>query len=143
MKENNFYREIIKNRKKAVLAHIQTGKEFLKLERETALLALDILDAFDAKSFTIDEGYKCFVEIEAALNLKTRKRLSEEMRELLNEAIVLDETGTKYGPDLVFMRSLIAKILQRDEARSERQLKHLTSVFTSAQKRPKAAVPAV
>jgi len=142
MKGSNFYTEIIKNRKKAALAHIRTGRNLPELEREMALLVLDILDALEAKSFTVTEGCKCFMEIEAVLDVKTRRRLSEEFRDLLNEAVVLDDMGTPYGPDLVRMRSLIAKILKRDEERSRHEPKHPTSIFASKQKRTKVPLAA-
>jgi hypothetical protein len=82
------------------------------------------------------------MEIEAALDVKTRRRLSEEFRDLLNEAAVLDDAGTPYGPDMARIRSLIAKILKRDEEKSRHEPKHLTSIFASKPKRTKAPLAA-
>lgn len=143
MKENNLQQLGIENRKKAVLELVESGKEPLRIERAAALLVLDILDALQTKAITLKEGCKCFVDLEATLDYKTRKRLSEEFRDLLNEAILLDEVGAPYGPDLTLMRSLVAKILQRDEAASRPQLRKFMSVLKSRQKNAKTSVAAV
>ena len=81
------------------------------IEKETALLVLDVLDFLQKKHISLKDGYNCFIKIEYALNQKIRERLSEDFRDMLNEAIILDEIGTKFGPDLKLLMKLATKVL--------------------------------
>lgn len=132
--QKNLYRTIIQNRQKALLVLAGEGKDISRIERELALLALDVLDAMQKKALTLREGGKYFVKVMYALKTDTEGRLSGEARDLLNETMIMDEVGTAYGPDLTVVRTLITKILQRDEAESLPQLKKFATALKSEHK---------
>ena len=134
---------LIRNRQEILLDLIKRDAEPLRIERELALLILDVIDALETKSLSLKEGGQSFIKIVAALRLDTEARLSEEFRDLLNEAILLNELGTPYGPDLAFMRSLATKILQRDEVVNRPQLKKFVSLLEARHKRVKMPVAVV
>ena len=81
------------------------GKSNLRrFEREVALLALDALAGIKAKTLSPKAAGRCFVDIEYALNQDIEKRLRPKFSEMMFEAILLDELGTKYGPDIRLLR---------------------------------------
>lgn len=134
MAYKNFYHTILDNRVQAVLRLIKQGNDVPALEREVALLAIDTMSALQAKHLSLKESCKCFVKIEYALRLDLEEKTSEEFQDLLAEAILLDEVGTKYGPDLARVQELAMTILNRDKALSEPKLRTLISASRMKQK---------
>ena len=123
--EKKLYQKIIHNRHKAILELIKKGKDIAKIERETALLVLDTINALQAKALSLKQGCKCFIKIDYSLNRDLENKFSEDFQDLLNEAILLDEVGTDYGPDLNGITKLAKKILNRPSQLSEAKIKGL------------------
>lgn len=134
MAYKNFYHPILDNRLQAVLLLIRRGNDVSALEREVALLVIDTINALQAKSLSLKEGCKCFVKIEYELRLDLEEKTSEEFQDLLAEAILLDEVGTAYGPDLARVQELAMNILNRDKALSGPKLKAFASASRMKQK---------
>ena len=118
MKKNNLHNQIIKNRLAFILELIKEGKDIERIERETALLALDVIDGLRKKETSLKDGCNCFRKITYAIDLKTSNRMSEEFKDLMNEVLILDEIGAKYGPDIELLIKLATKILNRTNKRS-------------------------
>lgn len=123
--QKKLYQQIIHNRHKAILDLIKTGKDVSKIETETALLVLDTINALQAKAISLKESCKCFIKIDYSLNRGLEDKFSEDFQDLLNEAILLDEVGTTYGPDLNQIIKLATKILNRPNQLSESKIKGL------------------
>lgn len=104
---------IIQNRVRFILELVKKGKDLVRLEREFALLVLEILDALQKSEIALKDGCNCFTKIVYAINLKTHQKLSEDFTDLMNEALILDELGTKYGPNIPLLVKLAMKILMR------------------------------
>ncbi|MEK7537103.1 MAG: hypothetical protein AAB584_01525 [Patescibacteria group bacterium] len=115
MKKNNLHNQIIQKRLRLILNLIKEGKDTAGIERETALLVLDVIDALQKGKTPLKDGCNCFIKIEYALDKKIRDQLSEEFEDLLNEMIILDEIGTKFGPDLSLIIKLATKILAKED----------------------------
>jgi hypothetical protein len=111
MKKNGRHNNIIQERLKAILALIKDGKDVFALEREVAFLALDAIEALRKKEITFQKAHVPFVKIEYAIDQKLNARLSEEAKDLLNEAIILDEIGTPHGPDMNLLITLATKLV--------------------------------
>ena len=103
-------KQVIEARKNAVLAFIKDGARTDLIERELALLAIDIVLALRTEKLA-KAGCRCFKEIEFAMTGTMRKKLSEETRDLMNEMLLLDELGKKYGPVLTLAFDLAQKII--------------------------------
>jgi len=114
MRKNNLHNQIIQKRLRLILNLIKEGKDTASIETETSLMVLDIIEALQKEKVSLKEGCNCFIKIEYALDQKIRERLSEEFEDLLNEAITLDEVGTKFGPDLTLIIRLATKILIKE-----------------------------
>ena len=138
MSGNNVQRKDIQNRKESVLNLIRAEVEPVRVERAFALLILEILDALQRKTITLRTASKLSVEIEVDLVSEINKRLSDEFHDLVHDAIIIDEIGTPYGPDLIVMRSIIAKILKRDEATGRPHLKKFTADIKAQRREAKA-----
>lgn len=143
MKSKNLYEQIIDKRHKAILTLIKNGKDLKRIERETALLVFDVLGALQIKSISLKAGCGCFVSIDHSLGLGIRERLSEDFHDLLMEAELLDEAGTKYGPDITLLRALATRILQRDQEASQLQLREFIAALKAEQKSAKTSVAVV
>ena len=103
--------KVIEERKKALLALFKKGGTDVHLiERELALLAIDVVLALQNKE-SANAGSRHFREIEFAMSGTVRKKLSAETRELLNEMLILDELGDKYGPNLTLVFDTAQKII--------------------------------
>ena len=113
MKKNNLYNQIIQKRLRLILNLIKKGKDIIGIEKETAFLVLDVIDFIQKREISLKGGCNCFLKVEFALDKKIRDRLSEEFEDLLNEAIILDEIGTKFGPDLNLLLELATKIITK------------------------------
>lgn len=135
--QKSLYRNIIENRSKAVLALVAADRDTSRIERELALLILDILGAVQTKALTFRQGKNYVAKIAYAMRTDTEEHLSEEARDLLNEMIILDEAGTAYGPDFAFVRGLVVKILQRDERETLPRLKKFTEGRRTRQRHAK------
>lgn len=120
----NLYLQLIENRLKVILDLIKQ-KNLLRIEKEVALLVLDIIDALQTKSLPLKQAGKCFIKIEYALNQEVRTKLSEDFKDLLNEGIILDELGKPNGADPTLMLTLATKILNKDRALSQSKIKTL------------------
>ena len=134
MAYTNFHQIILNNRLRATLKLIKQGNDVLALEREVALLVLDTMNVLQGKSLSLKESCQCFIKIEYALKPDLEKKTSEEFQELLAEAMLLDEVGAAYGPDLIHIQELAMKILNRDKSSSEPKLKSFISASRTKQK---------
>lgn len=141
--QKNLYHTIITSRLKGILALLKKGNQTMTIEREVATLALDVLEAMPQRFISPKEGGKYFIQIDYALSPKREEKMSEAFRDLINEAILLDEAGTAYGPDLALMRSLAGKILARDEATDRQQLRKFMSTLKTSHKSTRMPVAAV
>ncbi len=115
MKKNNLQRKLIHSRLEEILGLIKKGNNVIRIETAVALLLIDVLHTIQTKSLTLKEGCGCFIKIDYALEEKIRKKMSEEFRDLLNEAILLDEVGTAYGPDLNKIQKLAVQVLSKNQ----------------------------
>lgn len=105
--------KIIEGRLKELLALIKEVDQVNLIEREIALLTIDIVLTLKKNRGLLKSGCNCFRKIDFAINGTLRKKLSNETRDLLNEMIILNELGDKYGPDLNLIVDLAKKILER------------------------------
>lgn len=133
MRENGIYKNIIHERLKAILALIKEGKNTLSIEREAAFLVLDTMEAIEKKEVTLVEAHEPFVKIEYALDQKLSSALSEDARELLSEAILLDEVGAPHGPNMNLLVTLATKIVGRTRHFSQSGIKSFAARHTAAQ----------
>lgn len=126
--QKKFYKQIIHSRQQAILEMIKRGKDIPKIEREMALLVLDTVNVLPTESLSLKEGCKCFIQIDYAINQELENKFSEEFRDLLNEAMLLDEIGTNHGPDLNRIVELAKKILNRPNRLSGSKITALSRV---------------
>ena len=137
-KQKKIYRQLIHNRLDDILSLIKGGTDPLRIERDTALLTLDILDSL--KTMSLKEGCGCFRRIDYALDQKTRNRFSEDFVDLLNEGVLLDETGAAHGPDLNLVLRLARDILERDELNKKSRIKSLMSLMARQRLKSKQTI---
>jgi|GEM_PF-4755676 len=121
MKPGNFYQKIVENRLKVILGLIKEKKDIHLIEREIALLSLDIIAALQTRSLSLSQSCKCFRKIDYSLDLKLRDQFSEELRDLLLEGILLDELGTPYGPDINLIYLIATKILEKEKIKMKQK----------------------
>ena len=114
--------KIIERRTQGVLDLVKEAEQINLIEREIATLAIDIILALKKKEMA-KFGSNCFRKIDFAVTTNLRKKLSEETRDLLNEMIILDEAGKKYGPDFNLIVNVTKKILDRERDRFITQAK--------------------
>lgn len=112
--KRNLYHHIIQDRQKVILDSMRK-KDLGRIERELALLVLDILHALQIKSISLQDSCRCFRRVGYSLDPKVEARLSEEVQDLINEGMILDEIGTRYGPNVATMFALATDILQKDK----------------------------
>ena|SRR3989338_11552017 len=114
--KSNFYKDIIKARAEAI-HEILSGREpdIQRLERETALLVFDVLAGLEAKALSFKVADKYFTDIEYAIDGALEKKVRPEFSQMLVEAMLLDEVGTKYGANLAELQKLATQILARDK----------------------------
>ncbi|MEK7208349.1 MAG: hypothetical protein AAB699_02245, partial [Patescibacteria group bacterium] len=79
------------------------------------LLTLDVLAAIETKALSPKEGGKIFVDLEYKMNMNVEKDTSDDFSGLTAEGMLLDEIGSKYGPNLAELRELATRILARDK----------------------------
>lgn len=113
MRKGNFSRTIIRTRVKAILDLVRGGKDVPRIEREIALLTLDIFGALKAGILPKKEGCRCFRKIDYALAQTLRAKMSKDFCDLLNEGILLDEIKGSYGPSMEDIFTPALKILNR------------------------------
>lgn len=113
--KNNLQKNTIKNRVGAIRAMLKGKVDMVRLEREFALLVLDVLAAIETKTLSFKEGGKIFVDLEYKMNLDVELNTSEDLSALTAEGMLLDEVGKKYGPNLAELRELATRILSRDK----------------------------
>lgn len=109
--------KIIEGRLKELLALIKEATQINLIEREVALLAMDITLTLKRDGKLLEYGCNCFQKIDLAISGTLRKKLSNETRDLLNEMIILDELGKNYGPDLALIIQLTKKILDKQNTK--------------------------
>ena len=124
---NKLHKQIIHKRQEAILDLIEQRKDIPRIERELALLVLDVIDAVTRKSLSLKEGCGCFTAIDYAIDKKLRADFSQDFFELLNEAVILDEAGTRYGPNLELMTKLAQDILKRDAELKKSKIKNFVA----------------
>lgn len=105
-------KEILEERKRTLLALIKERDSAEHVERELALLAIDVVLALRMEKLA-KAGCHCFREIEFAMSGTLRKKLSEETRDLINEMLILDELDKKHGPDLGLAFDLAQRIISK------------------------------
>ncbi len=113
--KNNAQTNIIKTRVSAIRSLLKGKVDVARLEREVALLALDVLAAIETKALSPKEGGKIFVDLEYKMNMNVEKDTSDDFSGLTAEGMLLDEIGSKYGPNLAELRELATRILARDK----------------------------
>jgi len=128
MKKNNLHNKIIENRVEFILDLIKGGKDIERIERETALLAIDVIDGLKKKEAPMKQACNCFRRIIYAIDYKTDNQLSNEFQDLMHEALILDELNTKYGPDLDLLIEAATKILTRKKFFPKKIKRHITAV---------------
>lgn len=113
--KNNLQKNTIKNRVGAIHTLLKGKVDMVRLEREFALLVLDVLAAIETKALSLKESAKVFVDFGYRMNLDIERKTSEDFSALTAEGMLLDEVGTKYGPNLSELRELATRILTRDK----------------------------
>ena len=113
--KNNTQTNIIKTRVSAIRSLLKGKIGVARLEREVALLTLDVLAAIETKALSPKEGGKIFVDLEYKMDMNVEKDTSEDFSGLTAEGMLLDEIGKKYGPNLAELRELATRILARDK----------------------------
>lgn len=100
----------------AVYALVKSNTlDVVRLEREAALLMLDVLAAIETKSLSPKEASKMFVDVESQAHLAVKEKTSEDFSSLTAEGMLLNEIGKKYAPNLAELRELATRILARDK----------------------------
>ena len=108
--------KIIMQRVNAVYALVKSNTlDVVRLEREAALLMLDVLAAIETKSLSPKEASKMFVDVESKAHLAVKEKTSEDFSSLTAEGMLLNEIGKKYAPNLAELRELATRILARDK----------------------------
>lgn len=112
--KNNTQKNIIKQRISAIAALLNGARDIVRLEREAALLMLDVLAAIETKVLTLKAGDQIFTDLGYRFGLDIDQKTSEDFSALVAEGMLLDEVGKKYGPNLSELRELATRILTRD-----------------------------
>jgi len=107
------YKHLVELRTKLIVELVLKRKPVRYVEHETAMLVLDVLEALRNKEISPKEASRYFVRIEYIIDLKMAKRMSEDFAQMTAEAMLLDESGTKYGPDIKELKRLSLKVLSR------------------------------
>ncbi|MEK7659221.1 MAG: hypothetical protein AAB338_01010 [Patescibacteria group bacterium] len=123
--------KIIEARTQEILDLIKEAEQINLIEREIATLAIDVVLSLKKKDMA-KFGCNCFRKIDFAITTNLRKKLSEETRGLLNEMIILDEAGKKYGPDFNLIVNLTKKILDREGERFVVQAKETIGIVSAS-----------
>lgn len=113
--KGNTQKTILKNRVSAIQKLLKGPVNISQLEREVALLALDVLAALDVKAVSFKEADKYFTDIAYKMGEEIEQKTSEDLSALTAEGMLLDEVGKKYGPNLAEFRELATRILSRDK----------------------------
>lgn len=113
--KNNTHKNIVQSRVSAIFKLLKGEANIIRLERETALLMLDVLAGIETKTLSLKEGGKIFVDLGYRMNADMERKTSEDFSALTAEGMLLDEVGTKYGPNLSELRELATRILTRDK----------------------------
>ena len=98
---------------KLIHAHLSQRAPTRLLEREVALLLLDVLEALRNKAITVKEASRYFVRIAYKIDLKMNRKLSDDFQQMHADAMLLDELKKKYGPSLKELKRLALLILGR------------------------------
>ena len=106
---------IVEQRVNAVDTLLKSTPDILRLEREVALLMLDVLAGIETKALSPKEGSKIFITVSSRIDLGVKQKVSEDFSALTAEGMLLDEIGKKYGPNLSELRELATRILARDK----------------------------
>lgn len=113
---NNGPKSIIKQRISTIGVILRGGTlDIVRLEREVALLMLDVLAAIETKALSPKDGSKIFVDLEYRMHLVVKQKTSEDFSALTAEGMLLDQIGKKYAPNLAELRELATRILARDK----------------------------
>lgn len=120
--------KIIENRLKELLALVKEAEQVDLIEREIALLAMDIILTLKKNEGLLKHGCNCFRKIDFAINGNLRKKLSNETRDLLNEMIILDELGENYGPDLNLVVELTKKTLDKQNTKLVKDIQKIVQL---------------
>ena len=115
MKNTNLQKNIIKNRVDVIHALLKGKVDIIRLEREVALLMLDVLAGVETKAFSHKVAGKIFVDLGYQMNLDIERKTSEDFSALTAEGMLLNEIGKKYAPNLSELRELAMRILSRDK----------------------------
>jgi len=113
--KNGLQKNIVKNRVSFIRALLKEKSDIIRLEREVALLMLDVLAGIETKTVSHKEGGKIFVDLEYTINLDVEQKTSADFSALTAEGMLIDEVGKKYGPNLAELRELATRILSRDK----------------------------
>lgn len=122
---------IIAGRLKELLALVREAVQVNLIERELALLAIDLILALKKDKGLAKVGCQCFLKIDFAISGALRKKLSQETRDLMNEMIILDELGDTYGPDLNRAVNAAKKILEKQNGKLISDARELARVVGS------------
>lgn len=106
---------IIEQRLSTINSLLTTVQGVVHLEREVALLMLDVLAAIETKMLSPKEASKAFVLVSSKTDLDIKQKVSEDFSALTAEGMLLDEIGKKYAPNLAELRELATRILSRDK----------------------------
>lgn len=124
--------KIIEGRLKELLVLIKEAVQINLIEREMALLAMDIILALKKNKGLLKNGCNCFRKVDFAISGTLRKKLSNETRDLLNEMIILDELGENYGPDLNLIVELTKKILEKQNTKFIKDIQKLAEASSGS-----------
>ena len=113
MTHTTLHNQIIHKRLALILQLIKEGVDMTRIERETAILVLEVIDGLTKNEIRIKEGCHCFIKIEYALDQKMHGELSPEYEDMMNEAMLLDETNKTHGPDVPLLLKLATNIITR------------------------------
>ena len=114
MKDNG-QKKIVMQRTKSLKTLVESKPDVVRLEREVAILMLDVLAAIETRALSPEESSKIFVDLERRINLDIKQKVSEDFSALTAEGMLLNEIGRKYAPNLAELRELATRILSRDK----------------------------
>ena len=113
--KNSVQKNIIIQRANSLKTLIGGKLNVVRLEREVAILMLDVLATIETKALSPKESSKIFVDVERHINLDIKQKVSEDFSALTAEGMLLNEIGKKYAPNLSELRELAMRILSRDK----------------------------
>lgn len=123
-------KKLLKNRLGLILQLSKGRGDRQQLERELALLAFDLLQFNQNRNLLKREGCNCFKKIIISLGESLHGQLSEEALDVINEGLLLDEIGTKHGPDVELFQRQATRIIQRGV--TDRSITRKEKIFTRA-----------